>query len=33
MADTAQSLDAVIESILPHLDWDGLAEDFDFTFF
>lgn len=30
MDDTALSLDAVIESILPQLDWDQVAEDYDF---
>jgi hypothetical protein len=29
MADTARSLDEVIESILPQVDWEGVAEDYD----
>ncbi len=29
MADTGRSLDEVVESILPHVDWEGLAEDYD----
>jgi hypothetical protein len=29
MADTAKSLDEVIESILPNVDWEELAEDYD----
>ncbi len=31
MDDTARSLDSMIESVLPHLDWDQVAEDYDFT--
>ena len=29
MEDTARSLDEVIESIIPQLDWERLAEDYD----
>ena len=29
MGDTARSLDEVIESIIPQIDWEGLAEDYD----
>jgi hypothetical protein len=29
LEDTARSLDEVIESILPQIDWEGLAEDYD----
>lgn len=29
MNDTARSLDAVLDSVLPHLDWERLAEDYD----
>jgi hypothetical protein len=29
MENTAKSLDEVIESILPQIDWEGLAEDYD----
>lgn len=29
MEDTARSLDGVIESILPQIDWERLAEDYD----
>jgi hypothetical protein len=27
--DTARSIDAMVEAILPHLDWDWTAEDYD----
>jgi hypothetical protein len=33
MGDTARSLDKVIESILPQIDWEGLAEDYDIMMF
>jgi hypothetical protein len=33
MADTARSLDEIIDRILPHVDWEGLAEDYDITNF
>jgi hypothetical protein len=33
MGDTARSLDEVIESILPQIDWEGLAEDYDIMMF
>ena len=33
MADTAKSLDEVIAAILPQLDWEGIAEDYDITIF
>jgi hypothetical protein len=29
MKDTSASLDAIIESILPYLDWEQIAEDYD----
>jgi NADH:ubiquinone oxidoreductase subunit D len=29
MEDTARSLDEIIESILPQIDWERLAEDYD----
>jgi hypothetical protein len=29
MENTARSLDEVIEAILPQIDWEGLAEDYD----
>ena len=29
LEDTATSIDAMVESILPHLEWDRLAEDYD----
>jgi hypothetical protein len=29
MEDTARSLDEEIESIIPQLDWERLAEDYD----
>jgi hypothetical protein len=32
MADTARSLDEIIEALLPELDWEKLAEDYDLTF-
>ena len=32
-ADTSQSIDAMIEAILPHLDWEHAAEDYDITDF
>ena len=28
VADTSQGIDAMVEAILPHLDWDRLAEDY-----
>ena len=28
MDDTTRSLDAILDSILPHLDWEGVAEDY-----
>jgi hypothetical protein len=33
MEDTVRSLDEVIESILPHVDWERLAEDYDIMSF
>ena len=33
MKDTARSLDEVIESILPHIDWAKLAEDYNIMSF
>ena len=33
MGDTARSLDEVIESILPQIDWEGLAEDYNIMMF
>lgn len=27
--DTARSIDAMVEAILPHLDWERVAEDYD----
>jgi hypothetical protein len=33
MGNTARSLDEVIESILPQIDWEGLAEDYDIMMF
>jgi hypothetical protein len=29
MTDTARSLDAVIAALLPQVDWEGIAEDYD----
>ena len=33
MEDTARSLDEVIESIIPQIDWERLAEDYDIMSF
>jgi hypothetical protein len=33
MVDTARSLDEVIESIIPQIDWERLAEDYDIMSF
>jgi hypothetical protein len=33
MEDTAKSLDGVIKSIIPQIDWENLAEDYDFRNF
>jgi hypothetical protein len=33
MEDTAKSLDEVVESIIPQLDWEKLAEDYDIMSF
>jgi hypothetical protein len=27
--DTARGIDAMVEAVLPHLDWDRVAEDYD----
>lgn len=31
MGETDRSIDAMIDSILPAIDWDDVAEDYDFT--
>lgn len=31
-AETSHSIDSMIESLLPHLDWENLAKDYDVTF-
>jgi hypothetical protein len=30
---TAKSIDAMVRAVLPHLDWEQVAEDYDITYF